>query len=147
MKGKSKFCCTMNVLKVVETKKIILCGRHSSVVSSAPTILRPQVRIPSTPSKLFSICIIEIVIETKINKKRPGLAHLKKRLFCLQNIDEKPVSKVTGNTNVKSLSVHTVAPITHLVPGMPSFNHCVVILLTPPWVVTLLFLCSSVSRV
>ena len=35
-------------------------GRHSSVVSSAPTILRPRVRIPSTPSKLFSICI-EIV--------------------------------------------------------------------------------------
>ena len=36
-------------------------GRHSSVVSFAPTILRPQVRIPSTPSMLFSICI-EIVI-------------------------------------------------------------------------------------
>ena len=36
-------------------------GRHSSVVSSAPTILRPRVRIPSTPSMLFSICIIEIV--------------------------------------------------------------------------------------
>ena len=35
-------------------------GRHSSVVSSAPTILRPRVRIPSTPSMLFSICI-EIV--------------------------------------------------------------------------------------
>ena len=35
-------------------------GRHSSVVSSAPTILRPQVRIPSTPSLLFSICIIGI---------------------------------------------------------------------------------------
>ena len=32
------------------------------MVSSAPTILRPQVRIPSTPSRLFSICIIEIVM-------------------------------------------------------------------------------------
>ena len=43
------------------------CGRHSfvaahsSVVSSAPTILRPRVRIPSTPTMLFSICIKEIV--------------------------------------------------------------------------------------
>ena len=36
-------------------------GRHSSMVLSAPTILRPWVRIPSTPSMLFSICIIEIV--------------------------------------------------------------------------------------
>ena len=43
-------CCTHN------TK------RHSSVVSFAPTVLRPQVRIPSTPSTLFSICIIEIVL-------------------------------------------------------------------------------------
>ena len=32
---------------------IINCGHHSSAVSSAPTILRPQVRIPSTPSMLF----------------------------------------------------------------------------------------------
>ena len=36
-------------------------GRHSSMVSSAPTILWPQVQIPSTPSTLFSICI-EIVM-------------------------------------------------------------------------------------
>ena len=35
-------------------------GCHSSVVLSAPTILQPQVQIPSTPSMLFSICI-EIV--------------------------------------------------------------------------------------
>ena len=27
------------------------------MVSSAPTILQPWVRIPSTPSMLFSICI------------------------------------------------------------------------------------------
>ena len=35
-------------------------GHHSSMVLSAPTILRPRVRIPCTPSMLFSICI-EIV--------------------------------------------------------------------------------------
>ena len=36
-------------------------GHHSSVVSSAPTILQPRVRIPSTPSTLISICI-EVVM-------------------------------------------------------------------------------------
>ena len=52
-------------------------GRHSTVVSSLPTILRPRVRIPCTEFKLFSICIIEIVMRKgrKINKKRPGLAN------------------------------------------------------------------------
>ena len=60
-------------------------GRHSSVVFSAPTILRPWDRIPSTPSMLFSICIIEIVQRkiTKINKKRPGLVHIFKNInYC-----------------------------------------------------------------
>ena len=54
----------------------------SSVVLSAPTILWPRVRIPSTPSMLFSICI-EIVMRkrTKIKKKRPGLAHFLKKNY------------------------------------------------------------------
>ena len=37
-------------------------GRHSSVVWSAPTILQPRVRIPSTPSMLYLIYIV--IIET-----------------------------------------------------------------------------------
>ena len=55
-------------------------GRHSSVVSSASTILWPRVRIPSTPSTLFfNLCYWNCIEKmTKINKKRPGLAHLKK---------------------------------------------------------------------
>ena len=36
-------------------------GRISSVVSSAPTILRPWVQIPSTPSMLLSICIVMLI--------------------------------------------------------------------------------------
>ena len=53
-------------------------GRHSSVVLSASTILWQQVQIPSTPSTLFSICIIEIVIrkgrkETKRGRDWPIL--------------------------------------------------------------------------
>ena len=45
-------------------------GRHSSVVSSAPTILRPRVRFPSTPSMLLSICIIKIVSRKKRKNKQ-----------------------------------------------------------------------------
>ena len=43
------------------------CGRYRYVVSSAPTILRPWVWIPSIPSMLFSICIIEILMR-KVRK-------------------------------------------------------------------------------
>ena len=50
-------------------------ARHSSLVLSTPTILQPRVRIPTTPSMLFSNCNEK---RTKINKKRPGLAYLKK---------------------------------------------------------------------
>ena len=53
-----------------------LGGRHSSVVSSAPTILRPK----HTGYTFFNLyywnCIKKI---TKINKKRPGLVHFFKK--------------------------------------------------------------------
>ena len=51
-------------------KLFLFGGRHSSMVSSAPTILWPQVWIPSTQSMLFSICI-EIVTrkEPKLTKR------------------------------------------------------------------------------
>ena len=58
-------------------------GRHISVVSSEPTILRPRFRIPSTPSMLLSFCI-KIVIDIEMRKgwkKRPGLAHLKNNII------------------------------------------------------------------
>ena len=42
-------------------------SRHSSMVSSAPTIMQPQVRIQSTPSTLLTICIIEIVMLAAID--------------------------------------------------------------------------------
>ena len=44
-------------------------GRRSSVVSSVSTIMQQWVRIPSTPVKLFSIGIIEIVMR-KAQKKQ-----------------------------------------------------------------------------
>ena len=70
-------------------------GHHSSVVSSAPTILRPRVRIPSTPSMLFSICI-EIVTRkrTKINKRGRDWPIFKRFLFLFWMFSEKTVSLV-----------------------------------------------------
>ena len=44
-------------------KKTLFSGRDSSMVLSVPTILWPRFRIPSTPSSLFSISIIEIVMK------------------------------------------------------------------------------------
>ena len=45
-------------------------GRHSSVVWSALTILQPRVRIPSTPSMLYSIycVIIETLFDVGMKK-------------------------------------------------------------------------------
>ena len=45
--------------------------RPSSMVSSAPTILWLRVQIQSTPFKLFSLCIIEIIMrkEQKYTKR------------------------------------------------------------------------------
>ena len=47
-------------------------SRPSSVVSSAPTILWLQVRIPSTPSMLFTNCNWNKE-RTKINEKEEGI--------------------------------------------------------------------------
>ena len=61
----------------VKTKKS-LCGRHSSVVASAPAILWLWVWIPSTPFTLFFDLYRWNCNEksTKMNKKSPGLASL-----------------------------------------------------------------------
>ena len=50
-------------------KWCVLGGRQSSVVLSVPTILQLWVWIPSTSSKLFSICINEIVMRKGRNEK------------------------------------------------------------------------------
>ena len=56
--------------------KNLLGSRHSSMVSSAPTILWLWVWIPSTLSMFFSICIIEIVMRKGQNKQKElGCAH------------------------------------------------------------------------
>ena len=44
--------------------------RHSSVDSSAPTILPPQVRVPSTPSMLFSLIVFVLSLSCEKNKNK-----------------------------------------------------------------------------
>ena len=51
-------------------------GRHSSVDSSAPTTLRPRVRIPNTPFIVKFCALFVIVLKKDENKqKEAGLAH------------------------------------------------------------------------
>ena len=48
----------------------LLGGRHSSVVLSTPTTLRPRVCIPSTPSMFFSICNWFVMWKGRNKRKR-----------------------------------------------------------------------------
>ena len=71
-------------------KKLFWGCCHSSVDSSVPTILPPQVRVPSTPSTLLSF-IVKLVPylsreKNEINNKRPGLAHFLKNNCSAQSI-------------------------------------------------------------
>ena len=54
LKTKVQNWCSRKKGRVVREGKLKLC-RHSSVDSSAPSTLLPRVRLPSTPSMLFSI--------------------------------------------------------------------------------------------
>ena len=66
--------------------------RHSPVDSSAPSILPPQVRVPSTPSMLFSIYKVQTVSfsiefeceknENKQKRSQDWAIFLKKRNHC-----------------------------------------------------------------
>ena len=69
----------------------LLWCRHSSVNLSAPTILLPCVRVPSTSSTLLSFMVKFVIYlsrkRTKINKKRPGLVHkkyIKTKNYCFE---------------------------------------------------------------
>ena len=55
-------------------------SRHSSVVSSAPTILRPRVQIPSTPSRLFQFVLLKMELECEKDeyKRKRGWDWLKR---------------------------------------------------------------------
>ena len=57
-------CFAFSVLQ-----KLLFKGdHHSCMVLSAPTILRPWVQIPSIPSTLSSVCIVEVLIDIEMRK-------------------------------------------------------------------------------
>ena len=62
---------------LVSTEKLILGCRHSSVDSSAPSIMPPRVRLPSTPSMLLSFIVkfvlyLSLLCEKNENKPKRG---------------------------------------------------------------------------
>ena len=76
---------TIGKVLIEKSKQFWLC-RHSLVDSSAPSILPPGVRVSSILTHFFQFILLKLYIchlnwnenRTK-NKKRPGLAHLKKK--------------------------------------------------------------------
>ena len=77
---------TIGKVLIEKSKQFWLC-RHSLVDSSAPSILPPGVRVSSILTHFFQFILLKLYIchlnwnenRTK-NKKRPGLAHLKKSI-------------------------------------------------------------------
>ena len=71
----------------LKDKNINWGGRHSSVVSSAPTILHPWVQIPSTPSVLFQFLLLKLWWEKDDNKQKEAEIgpFLKKTIYYLLN--------------------------------------------------------------
>ena len=56
---------------------------------SAPTILRPQVRIPSTPSMLLSFIVVYLLCEKNENKQKEagfGPFFLKSEVVLVANL-------------------------------------------------------------
>ena len=68
-------------------KNMCACGRHSFVNPSVTTILRPLVRIPSSPSMLYNLKLNCDVKRTKINKKRLGWPIFLKKLCALWGVE------------------------------------------------------------
>ena len=88
---------------------------NSSVDSSAPSILPPRVRVPSTPSMLFQFILFKLYIcqlnsnvkRTKINKKEAGITP-----FLKHNAKKYPSSFLQPDTNSRPLVIEA-----------PSVNH------------------------
>ena len=93
-------------------------GVHATIAqdSSAPSILPPWVWLPSTPSTLLSLNVkfvlyLSLRCEkiTKINKKRPGLAHLKKDFSRFQT----RIVRVEGLLTATTTASFCYFPDTH----------------------------------
>ena len=72
----------MSLAQKLFLKQVFILGdRHSSVVSSAPTIMWLQVRIPTAPSTLFQF----VMRKGRKNKKRPGFKKTSFQVFFLSS--------------------------------------------------------------
>ena len=72
----------MSLAQKLFLKQVFILGdRYSSVVSSAPTIMRLQVRIPTAPSTLFQF----VMRKGRKNKKRPGFKKTSFQVFFLSS--------------------------------------------------------------
>ena len=85
---KKIFCHPDKSLKLLsgtlQLKRLRQGCPHSSVDSSAPAILLPQVRVPSTPSMIFSFTVIVLYLlceKSKNKQKEAGFGPFKKTSF------------------------------------------------------------------
>ena len=89
-------------------------SRQSSMVSSMPTILRLRVWVPSKPSMLFSICIVEVVMRK--GRKEAGIGTFLKNVVLIPERDRmlstfpSPVMMTSLGASFHSSSIMT--PIT-----------------------------------
>ena len=107
------------------------CGHHSSVVSSAPTILQPWVRIPSTPSMLFFNLYWNCNEKrTKINKQEAEIGPFLKRLspfkYFLSEIRIR-VKQILLLVDHWTVSVYQIVSSLYLLNGM------IINCLSEPW--------------
>ena len=84
------------------TKQQSVGSRHSSVVSSVPTIMWPRVQIPRTPSMLFLICIIDIVMRNERKSSRSAF------FDC-----EKYIPNKTHPTTTSHSAMFPTSPLPH----------------------------------
>ena len=80
-----------HVLRVSDELQIVTKCRHSSMDLSAPTILPPWVRVPSTPSTLLSIIVFVQCLSCEKNKnkqKEAGFGTFKKHNDVTFNVYE-----------------------------------------------------------
>ena len=115
-----------NSINILANKfEYFLDGRHSSVVLSAPTILRPQIWIPSTPSMFFFNLHYWNCIK-KINNKKQKEARIgpffKKVFFQTLNKPSKNCQRHKINCQYGEISPHLVTLIIFIIIKSESWN-------------------------
>ena len=119
-------CSQANILWNVSHETCgLVYGSHSSVVLSAPTILRPQIWIPSTPSMFFFNLHYWNCIK-KINNKKQKEARigpfLKKVFFQTLNKPSKNCQRHKINCQYGEISPHLVTLIIFIIIKSESWN-------------------------